>query len=177
MKKNVVILGLCLAVLSTLSASNRNFGFKGKIQEGMEVEINAMTAPIFVGTEEFDAESSKVLPIAIGVKKHVRPVNPLNPNFLYYAYYLLTIDEWWVGCIVVNFDNVDKTVDLTMTMIGPQNSSITDTIVVKKNTAKIFTAKIEPAEYAGLYSLVGKVSGDGIKVRKVNTRFFIYDVL
>jgi hypothetical protein len=143
----------------------------------MEMEISPTMAPQFVGLEGAEEGAPMILPLAVGMKKHVRPLNPITPNFLYYSYYLLAMDQWWMGCIVVNFDSVDQEIDLTMSMIGPERSSITQKVKIKKNSVKIFTAKVWPANYIGLYSLVGKVSGENIPVRKVNTRLYIYDVL
>lgn len=177
MKKYLIVLAVGLSLIYPLSAGHKNFGFAGPIEDGVEVEISPTMAPLFVGLEAAEEGASVILPLAVGMKKHVRPLNPLSPHFLYYSYYLLGMDQWWMGCIVVNFDSVDHEVDLTMSMKGPEKASITQKVTIKKNSVKIFTAKIWPADYIGLYSLVGKVSGENISVRKVNTRLYIYDVL
>ena len=173
----------CLTVLvifmlasSVLQADDRNFGFTGEMNEEATMEIPASFLPAFALDGDVDGKCSKVVPLAVGLKKNFRPVNPLSPNFLYYSYYLLVLDQWWAGFIVVNFDNKSHEIEVTIRVEGPTTSSTTKTIIIEGKKVKLYSAKINLAEFPALYHLTGKIEGKTVHTRSVRTRFYCYDV-
>ena len=175
--RHIMVFFVLLFVITVLKAGMNDFGFTGEFNEEASVKIPNFLLQNFELLGDTDGKTNKVVPLAIGVKKNFKPVNPMNPNFLYYSYNLLAYDQWWVGFIVVNFDDVEHLVDITMDVEGPLVSSITKTVKLDKHRVHLYSAKIKLANYIGLYSMTGKTEGEEVKTKKVNTRLYIYDVL
>lgn len=183
MKKTrfLICLWACLLMFAFASAQEEDFGFTGEfIQKTLEV------FPPFLHHQGFEVEDEKsftiqakrkVKALVIGITNLSKPDNPSWELFDFYAWHWPGYDDWWVGFIVVNYDNVTVPCKITMQIKGPKKSKITRQAVLQPNEATIFSAKVRLASKVGLYTLIGSMAGQNLgSGKKVTTRFYVYEV-
>lgn len=153
------------------------YGFTG---EFMEIKLADLTPSGQGGAilETLDAAAtSKVRALAVGAKKLTAPISPYSPHFVYYAYNLIAIDEWWVGIIVSNSDDIDHTIKVQITVQGVLQTTVEQEFKLEAYSAKLFSAKLELPPKIGVFHLRGRVSGATINATTVKSKLFIYDAL
>ncbi len=176
MKKALIFVVICLLPVLSTATQNKNFGFTGEIRiETLPIPVSLMNIQDFSDIKGDAALSGKVKMLSIGAKKS-GIFNPIRPNYNLYDYYYLTFDEWWVGAVVVNFDNIDHDVTLMMTAKGASETQITREFTIKANHAKVVAGKFVPDYFPRLYFLTGFVNGETIAPNRVSTKLYIFDV-
>lgn len=162
----------------TVFADESDFGFTGEFRQHT---LAVFSSPV----DQFDGDEStaniqatkKVKALTIGLRNFSEPDSPEYEMFDYYAYHWPEYHEWWVGFIVVNYQDTTVPCKITMQIKGPKKSIITRKAVLQPNQATIFSAEVKLASKPGLYTLIGKMTGNGIGGGKtVTTRAYIYEV-
>lgn len=181
MKKMAIIL-ICLCLFWPSFAQEKKFGFTGEFRQ-----YTLKVFPPFLSTrgfetieEEDDAHTfakRKVNALMIGLTNFDKPDNPEWEIYDFYAYYWPGYHEWWVGIVVVNYDSITAPCKIIMQINGPQKSKITRKAILQPDEAVVFSAKVNLANKAGLYTLIGKITGTDIGSGKlVKTRCYIYEI-
>lgn len=168
---------LFLLVLSSLSAADKTPGFTGKFREELLGAAPGIELRTLDKNEAEDQVSSRVKALAVGAKKITPPSNPYTPHFTYYAYNLLTMDEWWMGIIVVNYSSVDETVNLQIKVRRSSTYIYEKEVTVPAYTAMLYSAEYEMPPGIGMYHLTGLVSGPTVVANRVHSKLYIYDSL
>ena len=179
--KFIICLWICLLTFSFVNAQEEEFGFTGEfVQSTLEVFSPFLIQQGFEVEDEIPftiQAKKKVKALMIGITDFAKPDNPDWEIFDFYSYHWPGYDDWWVGFIVVNYDNVEVPCKITMQLKGPKKSKITRQAVLQPNEATIFSAKVKLASKVGLYTLIGSIVGKDIgSGKKVTTRFYIYEI-
>jgi hypothetical protein len=175
--KVLSVILLTMFIVVPAQAGTEEYGFTGEFMEIQLADISSKK-PGISSLYEFNAEtSSKVKAIAVGAKKLTAPVSPYSPHFVYYAYNLIAIDEWWISLIVANYDDSDHVVNVQIEVRGVLQTTIEQEVTVKANTAKLFAAELELPPKIGIFHLKGRVSGKTVDASIVRSKLLIYDAL
>lgn len=181
--KNKVLIGLIafFIIVSFVRAEEKDFGFTGEF-----IQVTLDVFPPFSYLQGFEVEDEipitiqakkRVKALMIGITNYDKPDNPEWEIFDFYSYHWPGYSDWWVGFIVVNYDDVTVPCEITMLIKGPEKSKITRDAILQPNEAVIFSAKVLLADTVGLYTLIGKIAGTDIGTgKKVKTRFYIYEI-
>jgi len=177
LKTSATLLALLWFSLGSLPASVDQYGFTG---EFMEVKL-ADLSPRSQGDSMLQildaADTSRVKALAVGAKKLTAPVSPYSPHFVYYAYNLLAIDEWWISIIVANYDDSDHVITVQIEVQGVLQTSIFQEFELEANSAKLFSAKVELPPKIGMFHFRGKVTGETVNTSTVKSKLLIFDAL
>ena len=179
----LICLWVCLFTFSIVNAQEKDFGFTGEFtQRTLEV------FPPFLYQQGFEVEDEedsvitiqakkKVKALMIGITNLAKPDNPEWELFDFYSYHWPGYHDWWLGFIVVNYDNVTVPCKIKMQIKGPKKDTIKRDAVLQPNEATIFSAKVNLADKVGIYTLIGTIVGKDIAAgKKVSTRFYVYEI-
>lgn len=171
--KILICVVVCLFLTIEIQGEEKEFGFTGDFKQITLKKFPYSQLPDFP-EKDFYIEGKTVRALMIGIKEFSKPNNPKYESFEFYSDHWPEYDEWWVGFIVVNYGDNEVPCTITLKIKGPKQSVITREVTMQPNEATIFSAKIELAEKAGLYTLLGILTG-GAKDR-VKTKSYIYAV-
>ncbi len=176
MKLGLLVLLMIVGIGSSFG-ENGKYGFTGEVMEVTLAEFSKHAQAHALDFTADAAGSSKVKALAVGAKKLTAPVSPYSPHFVYYSYNLITIDEWWIGMIVTNFDDVSHEIKAKIEVTGVLDTEVEQEFTIEPYTAVLISAKIELPPRAGMFHLRGRVTGDTVSASSVKTKLFIFDVL
>jgi len=178
MKIRIGILFLVMLVgLGSTYGQNGKYGFTGYFQETTLADFSKHAEARSLDYSLDAGSNNKVKALAVGAKKFTAPVSPYSPHFVYYAYNLIAMDQWWFGIIVVNSDDVSHVIKVKIEVTGVMESEIEQEFKMEPHTAKLFSAESELPPKIGTFHIKGKVSGADISASSVKTKLFIYDSL
>ena len=173
--RNVMLILVMILGISSVYGENGRYGFTGNIREVTLAEFAQDAQARSLNFTLDAADSSRVKALAVGAKKLTAPVSPYSPHFVYYAYNLIAIDEWWFGIIVTNYDDVSHVIKVSIEVSGVMKDEVEQSFTIEPNTAKLFSAETELPPKVGTFHIKGKVSGSTINSSTVKTKLFIYD--
>jgi hypothetical protein len=175
-KLGLLILVMIVAIGST-HGDNGKYGFTGFFQETTLADFSKHAEARSLDYTLDEGNSNKVKALAVGAKKFTAPVSPYSPHFVYYAYNLIAMDQWWFGIIVVNSDDISHLITVKIEVTGVMETEIEQEFTIEPHTAKLFSAETELPHKIGTFHSKGTVSGAGINSSSVKSKLFIYDTL
>jgi hypothetical protein len=175
--KATALFALFLFSLGSFPASADQYGFTGEFMEVKLADLSSRSQGDSILQILDTADTSKVKALAVGAKKLTAPVSPYSPHFVYYAYNLIAIDEWWISIIVANWDDSDHVVTVEIEVQGVLQTSIFQEFNLEANSAKLFSAKVELPPKIGMFHFRGKVTGETINTSSVKSKLLIFDAL
>ncbi len=175
--KTTALLALMWFGLGSFPASADQYGFTGEFMEVKLADLSSRSQGDMMLQILDAADSSRVKALAVGAKKLTAPVSPYSPHFVYYAYNLIAIDEWWISIIVANWDEIDHVITVEIEIQGGLQSSIFQEFNLEANSAKLFSAKVELPPKVGMFHFKGKVTGETVNTSTVKSKLLIFDAL
>jgi hypothetical protein len=173
--KNKIFIGVLiyLLVLCFGYAEDVKADFTGEFDEITLMRLPEKAKEQFTLFSTTGTEKS-VIALDVGVGYYINKWNLKKPEF--YCYFdRLEYATPDIGIVVLNLESIAVPVTLTLKLDGPVKKTIVRTIKLPANKVMMYTTKTTLAKAIGLYTVTGRVKGEGVD-SVVTNRCYVYKI-